>query len=41
MRYYGEYLIVEEILFKKKVEPTEMSKALAERIEKYAKEKKE
>ncbi len=41
MRYYGEYLIVEEILFKKKVEPTEMSKELAERIEKYAKEKKD
>lgn len=41
MRYYGEYLIVEEILFKKKVEPTETSKALAEKIEKHAKAKKE
>jgi len=41
MRYYGEYLIVEEILFKKKVEPTETSKALAEILEKHAKVKKE
>jgi lipid-binding SYLF domain-containing protein len=36
MRYYGEYLIVQEILFKKKVEPTETAKALAAKIEAYA-----
>ncbi len=36
MRYYGEYVIVQEILFKKKVEPTETAKALAAKIEAYA-----
>lgn len=41
MRYYGEYVVVDEILFKKKVEPTELSKALAKKIEEYTKEKKE
>jgi lipid-binding SYLF domain-containing protein len=41
MKYYGEYLIVEEILFKKKVEPSESAKALAAKIDAAAKEKKE
>ena len=41
MRYYGEYLIVQEILFKKKVEPSETAKILAAKIEEYAASAKE
>ncbi|HEY1174304.1 MAG TPA: lipid-binding SYLF domain-containing protein [Verrucomicrobiae bacterium] len=36
MRYYGEYVWVQDILFKKKVEPTATAKALAAKIESYA-----
>jgi lipid-binding SYLF domain-containing protein len=36
MRYYGEYVIAQEILFKKKVEPSETAKILAAKLEEYA-----
>jgi len=41
MKYYGKYVIVEEILFDKKVSPTETSKALAAKLDEYSKAKKE
>jgi lipid-binding SYLF domain-containing protein len=41
MKYYGEYLIVEEILFKKKVAPSESAKELAQKLDAFAVAKKE
>ena len=41
MKYYNQYLVVEEILFKKKVKPTEVSKALADKLDAFAKPKKD